>query len=62
MLSESGLAVLPGRNTRFRRLKGDPHPADPAADPMGKGSRAFRRTAEELDVLINRVLGSVFPL
>ncbi|MFM7508117.1 MAG: hypothetical protein ACKO5A_01025 [Actinomycetota bacterium] len=35
---------------------------DDVADPMGKGSRAFRRTAEELDVLINRVLGSVFPL
>ena len=34
---------------------------DDVVDPMGKGTRAFRRTADELDELIGRVLGSVFP-
>jgi protein-tyrosine phosphatase len=34
---------------------------DDVVDPMGRGSRAFRRTAEELDTLISRVFDSVFP-
>jgi protein-tyrosine phosphatase len=34
---------------------------DDVADPMGKGNRAFRRTAEELEALIGRVLTAALP-
>lgn len=34
---------------------------DDVVDPMGKGTRAFRRTADELEELIGRVFGWAFP-
>jgi len=58
--AESGLEGIERASTRRANERGRQSPHE-IADPLGKGEKAFRETADEIDRLVSMLAAQLFP-